>query len=267
MESVPIKPIIDIEQLESATAALELLAGQDEHQLTLLMNANRDVYIKLLRAVGAFTEKAAGNVNKIYEIVTALELSSEFSVEKYEIVHVKHEYGADVRILDKETQQQQALEIKTSLVKTSKRYKTNWLFTLNTDLLRRYREQRCAEDLKSLIRSVYEKQQNGVTCFVARHGTQKINDYRLSGAFVALYCVKKLINATSSSINFGSDRCEKCCHYHRIVHLRDYANRLDLVIKQSGKPFEYRLDYFDSREWSLILRRVDTNTGCHSLTQ
>jgi len=244
---------------------LEWLAAQDEHDLTVLMNKDPLEYARLLMAMGALIDKACGSLSKLYEMVSALELTSEYSKEKYDIIHVKHEYGADIRILNKETQDEEAFEIKTSVVKAGLKHKSNWNFKLNIGVLTRYREHRQEQDLKSLIGSVYEKQKNGVTCFVARCGTERINCYKMSGAFVALYCVKKLINASSDTINFGSERCPTCHHYHRMQYLQEYGKRLDTLILESGKPFEYRLDYFDSKQWAIILKCVRTTGGCFTV--
>lgn len=257
------EPLIKSKDLLKTTLFLELLASQDEKELTRLMNNDGPKYARLLIAMSATIDKSCGNLNKVFEQITALELKAEeYSASKYDIVHVKHEYGADLQIIDKESSEIKGFEIKNSVVKASLLYKSNWLFKLNDQLLARYKAERRVEDLQALIGSVYEKQKNGVTCFVARTGTQKLNCYKLSGAFVAIYVIKKLISATSSSLNFGSERCPHCKHYHRVQQLIVYSEMLENFIKVSGKPFEYRLDYFNTKEWTLILKPVQTSTGC-----
>lgn len=259
MESSPPSPIKS-EELLKVTLLIELLAKQDEKDLTALMNAAGPEYARLLIAIGALVDKAAGNLNKLFELVTALELKAEEGYK--EIVHVKHEYGADLLVTDNETGEQQGFEIKNSVVKVLKSYRSNWLFNVNDNLISRYRVEKRNDDLKLLIGSIYEKQKNGVTCFVARSGTERLNCYKISGAFVALYSVKKLIDLKSSSVNFGSERCFRCKQYHRMQHLQVYAMVLDGYIKESGKPFEYRLDYFNDIQWDTVLKSIESSTGC-----
>jgi len=252
-------------ELLKVTECIELLANLDEKTLTIMMNTSPKEYARLLIAMGALIDKAAGNLNKLFEVVTALELADEYDRETYEIVHVKHEYGTDLRIINKATKEAQGVEIKTSVVKKGKdtSYQANWLFTLSASLVKKYRAKSNDKNLALLIGSVYEKQENGVTCFVARYGTERINHYKVDGAFIALYCAKKLVEGNDATINFGAKRCKKCAEYHRIQHMMYWAEKLRKRIERSGKPFEYRLDYFTDNEWPDILKAIPTQTGCN----
>lgn len=246
---------------------IESLASKEEKELCDLMYASPQEYAQLLKSIGALVDKAAGNLNKLYEVVTQLELSQEYNKETHELKHIKHKYGADLVLVNLETQEEQAFEIKNSIVKKTKDYKSNWLFSVNEKLLRRYQDKRKLADLENLIGSIYEKQKNGVTAFIARCGSERLNFYKMSGAFVALYCVKKLIQSSAHSINLGSERCPLCQHYHRILYLQHYSQELDKRIALSGEPFKYKFDYFNAKEWRDILKQVQGKKNCDQLYQ
>ena len=138
-------------------------------------------------------------------------------------------------------------------------YRTNWNFKLDARLLLQCKKPTCDEkDIALLIDSIYRKQSNGVVCLVARCATTRLNCYKLSGAFVALYCVKSLLKASCDTLNMGSKRCQKCQHYHRIQHLSTYGEELEKRISASNRPFERRLTYFTENEWKTILKTVLT---------
>ncbi len=246
--------------VESVSKFISDLAELDEEALCDKMQESGIEYARLLVAMGAFVDRSCGNLNKLYEMVASLELYELFDATKYTIRHVKHEYGADIVVIDKISKEARNIEIKTSVVKRKSQYKSNWLFSVNKSLVNKYNTERSHTNLVAIINAFYEKQENGVTCFIARHELQKIAQYSISGPFIALYCTKKVIESACSTVNFGSQRCKHCKEYHRIATLSEYAKQLDDRITASEtKKFEYRLDYFSDDEWCNIMHKVDTN--------
>lgn len=253
--------MITPEQEEAATLNrviehLETLGNKDEETLSIEMHQQPKEYARLLVAISALTTKACGNMNKVFEMVTTLELCLERDGEKYEVRHVKHEYGADIVITNKETLVQEAIESKHSMTVKSDRYKTDWNFTVRGSDRHAYQREPTPERLAVLIGSLYKKQSNGVSCLSARTGTELLHHYQVSGAFIALYCAKKLMTASCNSVNLGCQRCVVCGHYHRALSLQAWGKELESIILVGGKPFEYTLAYFTDDQWRNIFRAI-----------
>lgn len=243
----------DAVALENTIKFLEKLCLEDESVLCARMHKDGDKYSRLLVAMGCVIDHSSGSLSKLYELVATLDLCREYDPEIYEVRHVKHEYGSDVNILHRETKEEiSSIEIKTSVVKKGKKYESSWCFALPPKELRQYKETLSEEHLKPLIESVYKKQKNGRALLIARHGTECIAQYSVSGAFISLYLIKKLKEKT----NIGSERCNVCDEYHRAQHLVKHGDELDKRIKDSGIPFEYKLDYFTKEEWEIIMKPV-----------
>lgn len=249
------------EQEETATLNrvieyLEGLGEKDEETLSVAMHQQPKEYARLLVAIGALTTKACGQLNKIFEVVTTLELCTERDGDQYEVRHVKHEYGADIVITNKETLVEESIESKHSMTVKSDRYKTDWNFTVNGSDRTAYQREQTPERLAVLIGSLYKKQSNGVTYLSARTGKELLHHYQVSGAFIALYCAKKLTTASCNSVNLGCQRCDLCGHYHRALSLQAWGKELELRILAQGKPFEYTLGYFTDVQWRNILKAI-----------
>jgi len=244
--------IEDEAALDATIQFLEKLSAEDEAVVCDRMHKNAVKYTRLLVAMGSLVDKSAGSLSKLYELVARLEMAKEYDSEVYEIRHVKHEYGADIVIKERETNLEQAIEIKTSIVKQNKKFVSNWNFALPVNELRQYKLNQTAENLAPLLSSVYSKQRDGKTLLIARHETSNLAQYAVSGAFISLYLVKKL----KEKSNLGSEICNQCKEYHRAQRLVKHGEELDKRIKESGKPFEYRFDYFTDLEWLDILRAI-----------
>ncbi len=240
--------------MDTVCTFLEELSHKDEAVLTAAMNANPEEYSRLLVAMAALTDKACSNINKIFEVVAVLDLLSEYDLEVYDVKHTKHEYGSDIQVMHKITGAKDCIEVKTSVTKKKKKYATNWCFAIPVKELKDYRKNECLETLTPLIESVYKKQENGKTLLIARYQTDCIARYPISGPFVALYAVKKVLSAASLVVNLGCVRCNVCEGYHRAQHLQKHSLVLDERIKETGKAFEYRFDYFSDDEWTTILK-------------
>ena len=240
--------------LNQVTLFIEALSNKDEEAVWAQMHQSPEEYARLLISMGALVTKAAGNLNKLYELVTTLELDAKYDKEEVVLCHVKHGYGADIIVKNRETLEEQCgIEVKHSMTVAKNHYKTNWNFTVESRELLAYKRDPTTERLGLIIGSLYKKQANGITCLVARTGTELLQSYEVSGCFIALYCARKLIVSINKVVNLGCDRCGVCGHYHRVHHLQKWAKTLDERITASGRPFEYRFDYFTNMEWLAIL--------------
>lgn len=250
-------------ELKRVIVYLETLGDKDEKELWKLMDDDPVEYARLLVAVGSLATKAAGSLSKLYEKVTALELTSQYDTEKYEVRHIAHSYGADVCIINRETKEEECIEVKHSMTTKGKHYHTNWNFTVDDKLLLACkREPTNTEHIASLINSIYRKQHNGVCYLASRSGKDSLQHYEVSGAFISLYCVKKVLATFTKTVNLGCDRCILCNHYHRIVHLAQWGRILEKRILASGETFAHNLNYFSIVEWSRIMSPVPSKNRC-----
>lgn len=217
--------------------AIEHLGEMDEEALSSLIDGDKETYLRLLMAVGAFVTKCSGNLNKLYEKTTELSLS--IADTKREVQHVRHSYGPDLRIKDEETGLFVDEEIKSSVVKKGKKgdYKSNWVFSVAEDAT-----------LESL-----SKKYSGTVRLIAINGTKVFKEYLLSGRFVSLYiaeCIsrrKEEKKERSFVINLGGAYCEKCDTYHRITKYIQY----DTLLNERDNDAS-----FTSEEWNDLLKRA-----------
>lgn len=217
--------------MENVIETLEQLSEKDEETLDALIEKDRETYYRLLMAMGALCTKICGNPNKLYEKTTQLSLL--INKEATDVEHVKHSYGADLRIKDKDTNLFVDEEIKSSVVKKKDHYKSNWVFSIASD---------------STLESLSLKY-NGTVRFVAIHGTQVFKTYVLSSSFVNLYfikCLERYQKGRSKPIiiNLGCIYSSKEEDYPR---LSKYV-RYDKILKERGM--------LSSDEWHDVMKRV-----------
>lgn len=246
------------QELKRVIDFLEVLGNKEEDEVTSLMYQEPGEYARLLVAMGALITKASGNLNKNYETVTALEYCSKYDKDRYEICHIKHSLGVDILLKDKETLKEQAIEVKHSMTTKENTYKSNWNFKVDSKLHFTCKRDPTLQHITLLINDIYRKQTNGFSYLVARHGKEFLAGYEVSGAFMSLYCAKKLISATCSTVNLGCERCDKCCQYHRIVHMQEWDQELEKRITASNQPFQHRLTYFTDKEWLQIMKKINS---------
>ena len=244
------------QKLKDVIDFLETLGSKEEEDLSSDMDQHPIEYARLLIAMGALSTKASGNLNKNYETVTVLEFAAKYDKEKYEVSHVKHSLGVDILIKNKETCEEHSVEVKHSLTTKSTGYKTNWNFTVDAKLHLRCKREPTAQHISLLMNDIYRKQKNGFSYLVSRTGKDFLASYEVSGAFMTLYCVKKLITATCSVVNLGCQRCATCNQYHRLVHIQQWGVELEKRITASKQPFQYRLTYFTPLEWIQITKII-----------
>jgi len=249
-------------ELNRVIVYLDALGDREEADLCALMHKESKDYARLLVAIGSLATKASGSLSKLYEMVTALELSAEYDSEKYEICHVKQKNGAHISIKNKETLEEKSIDLKHSMtVKGEKdKYHSSWNMSVNLYLQRAYQNEPTQERLVILIDTIYKKLDNGVASLVARTERELLNRYDIDGHFMALYCAKKLSTASCNAVNMGCDRCAVCGHYHRAFHLRAWGEELVARILANG-PFVYTFAYFSPDEWKAICGRVDSQCG------
>lgn len=173
---------------EKTIKEIERLGALDEDELNNLMNEDKERALRLLMAIGAFTTNYCGMTNKLYEKAAELRLSVH---EKREAIHTKHSYGADIRIKDEKTGLFIDEEIKSSVVKKTLLYKTNWIFSATGKF-------------------------NGTVRLEAIWGTDVFKSYILSGRFVTLYIARVVSRHEKTKVvNLGCAYCERHQTYHR----------------------------------------------------
>ncbi len=117
--------------LESLVKNLELLNLSTESELTNASYKDKKEYYQLLMAMGSLITKTCGNLNKIYEKTTELSLLLQYEEESESssVEHVKHSYGSDLVITNKDGAKID-VEVKMSTVSEDLGYKSNWMFTI-----------------------------------------------------------------------------------------------------------------------------------------
>lgn len=216
--------------MENVIETLEQLSEKDEETLDALIEKDRETYCRLLMTMGALCTKICGNPNKLYEKTTQLSLL--INNEASEVEHVKHSYGTDLRIRDKDTNLFVDEEIKSSVVKKKNQYKSNWVFSIASD---------------STLESLSLKY-SGTVRFVAIHGTQVFKTYVLSSSFVNLYFIKCLERYHKGGtktiiINLGGAYSSKEDDYPRLAKYIRY----DKILKERDLTCD---------EWHDIMKRV-----------
>lgn len=195
---------------------LEKLSEMDEESLSLLCEENKEDSLRLLMSIGSIVTKTCGSHSKLHEKTTQLRLA----IAGAESLHVKHSYGADLRIKDKESGLFIDVEVKSSDVKKGTNYKSSWNFKIEP-----------TATLESL-RLKY----SGEVRFTAIYNNKVLADYILSGRFVALYLSKCLANG-STAVNMGS----KYCEHHKTYHRMEKFIRYDGLLKKN--------DTFTDQQW------------------
>ncbi len=235
-------------------AKLNLL---DDAVLSELITASPKQYGQLFLSMGHFLSKSCGNINKIYEMALSLEFCDVYDKEKYTITHVKNEYGADIIITEKESGIIIGVEVKSSAVTKKNNFKTNWIFSLNSNACQLYHDEKDsteqAKQRKVLIDSLYKKMSNGFVVLQAMHGNTKIAEYKLSGLFMAFFCVTKILVNDKSSINLGCHRCKNCGEYHRITILMKYEKLFtERMTQKSNGLYVSDFEYFNDTEFCAL---------------
>jgi hypothetical protein len=236
---------------------LGILCEKDEEELTTLMSASPQEYISLLERINVFLFTACGNANKVGELITTLKLQR--SMPECLVRHVKHEYGADIRLIDRETGKEKNVENKASFTKKQNAYRSNWSFSVSR-LVVRHRGIYPAtlpteEEVDLFVRGCYQKM-SGYVVLHASCRSGELNTYLMDGNFVALVLCKKALPAIDSKktvINLGGRRCDKCEEYHRIVNLQSYEALFKDIRKERGNKPVFSFDCFSTAEWKDIL--------------
>ena len=219
--------------MDETIATIERLAEMDEDELALLVDADRETYRRLLMATGAFITNACGNLNKLYEKTAQLTLMLE-DVGR-EVIHVKHEYGADLKISDASTGGVFIDgEHKSSVVRKKKKeeYKTSWMFTIVV-----------TEDTLADLCLKY----SGMVRFEAVLKTSVFKHYTLSGPFVANYISRVIASKKAGdkvAVNMGGSYCASHDTYHRMEKFVKY----DSLFTTNGS--------LTDDEWKAVFERV-----------
>lgn len=192
---------------ETTLAELEQMSELEEEELTLLTEGDKAKTLRLLMAISAIVSKTCGSHSKLHEKTTQLELA----LEGKESVHVKHEYGTDLRIKDDESDAMIDVEVKTSVVKKAASHRSNWIFTVS------------ANATLETLRLKY----SGKVHFIAIMGNKTLARYVLSGRFVASYLMRclerrRVASVKPHTVNMGSAYCTIHKVYHRMENFLYY---------------------------------------------
>jgi len=235
--------------LREIETLLARLAALDEAALGAHIDAEHAAYRGLLRAIGLFLSTACGAPGRLGERVTQLELRH---AEGLDARHNSAAYGADI-VVGAPGAAAVRVECKDSHVKRAKGYKSNWMFELAPSV-------RIARDNAAAMIAATSAKMDLVVLKAHAPDAAASREYRLSGAFVALFVAQSLLRwvdvpaHVARCVNLGSRACRHCGAYHRIEKLQ----RLDALLAErlAGAPLEHRLDYLSAAEWADANRAV-----------
>lgn len=271
--------ISSIKKLIEEFTKLNLL---EEDQLTELLDTNKKESYELLMHMGSFISNTCGNINKLYEKTTELNLSITSNSKTQCIKHIKNAYGPDLIINDEEydiddyidsilgeeeeeeeiikdntsnttTKIKTHVEVKSSTVKINKTFASNWMF--NTLIANNaITEQHIYESIKMKYQ--------GIVLLNAIHKSITINTYRISGTFISLLFTKKFMYIINNGgirphnfvVNLGCKRCTVHNTYHKIEKYVKYDKIMkNRMIANNNDVFSSITDI----EWGDILKKQD----------
>lgn len=249
------------DELSMLTVRLKELSLVPEEELHARLERVPRQQALLMEAIGQFTTRACGNLNKIYEVAAVPAVRRHFAEEHYDVYHVRHHYGSDLRVVDRRTGEERGLDVKHSCVTAKKKYRSNWCFELNAKTVAVCHHPDTGVSKKAglvarLYQSMERRMPNGGYALLVAHSGDgvEVANYLLSGHFVAFYCVNKCLRANSSAQNMGSQRCPTCGHYHRALQLQEYSRQLvGRIESQTAGVFLHDYDYFSEAEAEEIL--------------
>lgn len=218
----------------------------EEKELETLIQDDRQHFYELLMAMGNFIDKSCGQLNKLYEKTTVLSMQMQAVTTE----HVKHNYGPDLLITTAQNETVDG-EAKSSVTKRTDRYKTDWMFTVSLDYTRR-------EETPDWIYTQLSAKYAGVVIVQAVHDGVVINEYRLSGAFVARLFSRQIVDKGAPMkrkyvFNLGTTRCPHHNSYHR---LDKYVRYDTLMTREGTTPFT-------NEQWRDILARERPCNGVY----
>ena len=253
------------DDLATINNILSKYSGYDEIDLRRLFDTEKDLQLSfILNTVGVLT-KIAGNINKVHEKASMIQLSLEQPEIKIE--HVSNSYGAD--IISQSDQGEFPLikyyEHKSSTTKKTLEYKTNWMFETNIKAK--------SENILVIATSLYKKMKGGGTIFEAFHNNTIINRYIIHGWFIALAVSHRMIKNSKRHVNLGSERCPHCHEYHKMLHYLGWSTILekrlnDLGIdkknhsKMENEMLKHGHSIFNHEEWIAIEKNIPAKTQC-----
>ena len=221
---------LDAQGIRDAIKTLSTLTSLESGTQRTEIEANAELFTELLRQIALLLSQSCGNINKVHEKITQLELITA-SGENVSVEHRCGTYGADINIHEA-GKVSLNVECKNSVTTKKKHYKTNWMFTLSTDMP--------LDDLLSMTERLKQKFGEGYTQLTAesKDDGRRLNDYKLSNAFVANLLARLAFKNGTRKINLGRTRCNICEKYHYIENLLLLDERM-----KSGK--------LQDHEWSL----------------
>lgn len=241
----------------------------EEDVMGKMMTENPEKSIEMLRLMSSVLMKMCGNMNKVGEVITALTFLKEGQYPDWEIKHIKGEYGADIKIINKETKEVIKVEDKTSVTKASSNYAANWNFKVNTKSIKDFISGDVMEEWEEIqfIEETGSTMSDGLVTLNAypENIKESPNRYVLDGNFMSLLLSRMAWNSAkdgilSYSINLGGKRCRKCKEYHRIMHLleknEEFLGRwkkLKKEKKKSGESLVLMWNIFSPDEWTHIM--------------
>ena len=272
--------------LHESVLSIQKLSKLTDTELESVLKSDKQHAYDLFMAMGHFIDKTCGNLNKLYEKTTELSISMPPPITKdrkldveydhiynNQVYHVKSSYGPDLVIHNNLNNLNTSIEVKTSVVKADKGYKSNWMFThaFSVEL----------GNENAILKNLVEKY-SGIVILSSICDGKEINRFTLSGLLVSAIIAKKYIEkyplkrkvlcsstpivgigsddpvysskTRSFTVNFGSLRCENHKTYHRIEKIQEY----DSILKsRNGSVIYGTMQCFQELEWSDLLKNTE----------
>lgn len=196
-----------------------------------------------------FLQRTCGNTNRINEKISFIKESN--TRKDVTIIHNKESYGPDIVYFDENTNDECFIEEKTSLVTKKRKFRANFNFKFSNEFKNNLNE----ENIPFIIEDFYtSKVKNGYVILNVKYESDLLFTKKISGEFISLLLTKLSLKNQSACINIGCNICDICLSYHRILHYKKF----DKILKNRiGKEkFQFKLDYFDEKEWIEILAKI-----------
>jgi len=240
--------MINLSDLKKTLVFINKNLSDEDIELYFLDNPKESE--ELFNNLQWFLQRTCGNTNRINEKISFIK---ESNLRKgVTIIHNKESYGPDIVYFDNENNNNECfIEEKTSSVKKKTNFKANFVFKFSDEVKNDIKN----ENIAFIIEKFYtSKVKNGYVILNVKYESDLLFTKKISGEFISLLLTKLSLKHQSVCINIGCQICDKCLSYHRILHYKKF----DKILKNRiGKEkFQYKLDYFDEKEWIDILAKI-----------
>jgi hypothetical protein len=157
-------------------------------------------FLELFMLMSHFIDISCGNMNKIHEKTTELEIKLDPNIgsiidEDEDIKLMTGTHGTDIMVYKKDDGiHTKSIEVKTSMVKKKKNFISSWIFSVPCGVIWSKEEMDAGfkdSPFDIVYDSVYHKMKNGIVIFKTVYQGVTDKSYSLSGEFVTLYLIYK----------------------------------------------------------------------------